>query len=145
MKRETKLSNPKLEISDPNPKIVEDFLEIQKKQINNEAEKVELQKMHLTQSSEIAKTQLKYDFEIKQKSGEEKRKNLRIKLIYGLFFFLGFVTFLGFCLHYKESEFAKTFLTIVTHALTLVIGYWFGGKTKKPKETKIDNFNPPIT
>ena len=60
-------------------------------------------------------------------------------IIYGAFItliFFGALTFIGYCIYRGDSEFAKQFLTVVTHIITLIIGLLVGKQSNKKKLNK---------
>jgi FtsH-binding integral membrane protein len=60
-------------------------------------------------------------------------------ITYAVFFtliFFGALAFIGFCIYRGDSEFAKQFLTVVTHVITLVIGLLVGKQSSKRKTDK---------
>jgi len=111
-------------------------------EVQLEFQKLKLDEKRLEQDGKLSEKSMYYNNEFLKAYPKQHRQTI---ITYGAFFtlmFFGALAFIAFCIYKGNSEFAKQFLTVVTHIITLVIGLLVGkqaNKKKVAKETDLEN------
>lgn len=111
-------------------------------EVQLEFQRLKLDEKRLEQDGKLAEKSMDYNSKFIKDYPKQHRQTL---ITYGIFItviFFGVLTFIGFCLHRGDSEFAKQFLTVVTHIVTLIIGFFVGKQANKKKSDK-DKIDEP--
>lgn len=120
------------------PNIIQDFLDVQKEKISRDKYELELKREHIKQQHDLATRTLDIQAKILLKEPDQKRKERRQTYFFVFFLVIILFGFCGFCLIYGHTEFLKYFMGTVTHLFTLGLGYYFGVKKEKNKDSASD-------
>lgn len=105
-------------------------------EVQLEFQRLKLDEKRLEQDGKLSEKSMYYNNEFLKAYPKQHRQ---IVITYGAFItliFFGALIFIGYCIHRGDSEFAKQFLTVVTHIITLVIGLFVGKQSSKKKAGK---------
>ncbi len=111
-------------------------------EVQLEFQRVKLEEKRLEQDGKLAEKSMFFNNELLRAYPKQHRQTV---ITYGAFItliFFGALTFIGYCIYRGDSEFAKQFLTVVTHIITLVIGLLVGRQSNKKKLNKNNAVNP---
>ena len=114
--------------------LISNFIEVQKDQIALEKNRLELEKENMKNQVSLAKESLKLQGKFLDKAPAERRKDRRQYLLFAGLIFFGILGFAIYCLHYKHHEFLKYFVGVLSHIISLVLGYYFGNRNKSVKK-----------
>lgn len=111
-------------------------------EVQLEIQRLKLEEKRLEQDGKLAEKSMDYNSKFIKDYPKQHRQTI---ITYGSFItaiFFGVLIFIGYCIQRGDSEFAKQFLTIVTHIITLIIGLFVGKQTNKKRIDK-DKSNGP--
>lgn len=135
-----KNKKPEEQRSDQLPaQTIELFLEVQKQDLLNEAERIKLQSKELDFNAQYAHQALGIQGNLLvAKPGEERKTITRWAYIIGGFV-LVFLLFIGFCLYVGKEDFALKVLNILGYVVTSAASYWFGQRQNKGNKPNKDD------
>lgn len=121
--------------------IIKKIVENQTQLAKNEASKIQLHAKEIDHNAEIAKRTLELQGKYLMQAGTEKRKTIQLYSVFIGLFLAAFLIFFFSCLYFGFQDFALKSLAVVSHLLTLIIGYYFGKRNNKDssKEDNIDD------
>jgi hypothetical protein len=121
---------------------VNQFIELQKLKIANEAKDLSLREKDMDHQSKYAHKLLDIQGQIERDRPKENRKTItRLAYIAGALIIVMMV-FSGFCLYFNKDEFLLTLIKIIGYFATTWLGYHFGkkeGKTSAKSQGSLNN------
>jgi lipopolysaccharide export LptBFGC system permease protein LptF len=122
--------NPKFELDQ---EAIKAIISPKAQEVQLEFQKLKLDEKRLEQDGKLSEKSMYYNNEFLKAYPKQHRQTI---ITYGAFFtliFFGALAFIAFCIYRGSSEFAKQFLTVVTHIITLVTGLLVGKQSNKRK------------
>jgi len=105
-------------------------------EVQLEFQRLKLDEKRLEQDGKLAEKSMDYNSRLIKDYPKQHRQTL---ITYGIFItviLFGVLIFIGYCLQRGDSEFAKQFLAVITHIITLIIGFFVGKQVNKKKSDK---------
>jgi hypothetical protein len=134
--------NGKSPIAELDQETIKAIISQKAQEVQLEFQRVKLEEKRLEQDGKLAEKSMYFNNELLKAYPRQHRQTV---ITYGAFItviFFGALTFIGYCIYRGDSEFAKQFLTVVTHIITLAIGLLVGRQSNKKKLDKNKAGNP---
>lgn len=117
------------------PEIIQVYIENQKLDLLNEAQRIRIQEKEIEANAAYAKDNLKEQAEFLRRKPGEERKTLITMAVILLVFVILLMGFVIYCLSINEREFIYKILQGLGYLVTTGLGYYFGQRNKKKDKT----------
>ena len=128
------------------PALMEQWLKNQGAEIQNQAREFDLREKEIDANTALAKQQMALHAEIIKIRPEQQNKQFQSLSIVVIAIILILSTFLGWCLHTGNQEFANNLLKVVVVIVLNAFSYWAGKKSKgsNKEEKSVQNSNEQV-
>lgn len=134
--------NDKAHKSDLDQETIRAIIAQKAQEVQLEFQRLKLDEKRLEQDGKLSEKSMHYNSEFLKAYPKQHRQTLITYGVIIVVIFFGALTFIGYCIHKGDSEFAKQFLTVVTHIITLVIGLFVGKQSYKKKADRDKGAEP---
>lgn len=116
---------------EPDPELTKQFLIYQQLQLQLEDRRLQYEEMRLQQNGKLSEKSMDASTRLLRDAPAEKRKTIITYGAVASVILSMFLFFIVYCVTSGKEEFAKTFLSWLSHFLTIVIGFLLGRSTSR--------------